>query len=136
MGVAFALAREAGARESARILALRERLWAGIRHLPGVRLNGSALVRVAGNLNICFTGIENGVLLAALHELALSTASACVSAKARSSYVLRALGLSTADIQSSIRLSLGRFTTSEEVERAISIFCREIPRLLSQQGIL
>ena len=129
MGAAFAIALSEGPAEQEQILIWRNRLWAGICHLPGVTLNGSASARVAGNLNICFEGIENSTLLAALHELALSTASACVSAKAKSSYVLRALGLSPSAIQSSIRLSLGRFTTVAEIDEAIAIFCREIPLL-------
>jgi cysteine desulfurase len=132
MGCAFALAQQEGLAEQQRIVALRERLWSGICHLPGIVLNGSASARVAGNLNLRFNGIENTDLLVALRALALSTASACVSAKARTSYVLQALGLSTSAIQSSIRLSLGRFTTLEQVDEAIAIFCREIPRLLNQ----
>ena len=129
MGEAFALAGEVRLDEQAHILRLREQLWAGIKHLPGIALNGSWTHRVAGNLNVRFHDLENKALLCALRELALSTTSACVSAKAQPSYVLRALGLSAALAQSSIRLSLGRFTTEEDVQRAIVIFCHQIPLL-------
>lgn len=121
MGAAFALAERLRVDEQASILSLRQRLWDGIKHLPGIRLNGCEQARVAGNLNISFQGIDGASLLTALHELAVSTTSACMSAQGHPSYVLQALGLSPELANSSIRLSLGRYTTPNEVERAILI---------------
>jgi len=114
-------------------LRFRKRLWDGIKHLPGIHLNGDITQRVAGNLNFSFTGIDGEVLLPALCELAVSTTSACSSASAQPSYVLRALGLSNELAKSSIRLSLGRFTTSEEIDEAIAIICRQIPLLITKK---
>ena len=127
MGEAFALGEATRLDEQACILRLREKLWAGIRHLPGIQLNGSTQQRIAGNLNFSVSGIDGAALLPALSELAVSTTSACSSASSQPSYVLRALGLSNELAHSSVRLSLGRFTTAEQVEEAIAIICRQIP---------
>ena len=129
MGEAFELADSLREVEQARILGFRNRLWDGIKHLPGIQLNGHAQQRISGNLNMSFKGLDGDSLLLALSELALSTASACSSASIQPSYVLRALGLTDEMAQSSIRLSMGRFTTKEEVERAIDIICSQIIRL-------
>jgi cysteine desulfurase len=131
MGEAFKRASFLYCEEQARILQLREQLWAGINHLPGIALNGSLTKRVSGNLNIRFEGLDNQALLIALHELALSTTSACAASKMKPSYVLKALGLNDASAQSSIRLSLGRFTSKDEIKRTIDIFCEQIPLLQS-----
>lgn len=124
MGAAFKLAQAVLVDEQDRILNLRERLWQGIQHRPGLSINGSLTERVAGNLNLCFEGRDNSDLLIALHPLALSTTSACVASKAKPSYVLKALGLSQKDVQSSLRLSLGRYTTDEDVTCAIDLIHR------------
>lgn len=129
MGAAFSLAQILFVEEQARILMLRNKLWRGIQQLPGIAINGSLSMRLSGNLNIRFQGIDNQDLLLALRALAFSTTSACVASRAQPSYVLRALGLNEMDAQSSIRLSFGRFTTEEEIERAIAIFCHQIPML-------
>lgn len=129
MGEAFALSNKVYVDEQARILHLRQKLWNGIKHLPGISLNGHQQQRIAGNLNFSFQGIDGDSLLAALEALAVSTTSACASAILQSSYVLRALGLSDDLAHSSIRLSLGRFTTDEQVEQAIEIICHQIARL-------
>lgn len=121
MGEAFALACALREDEQARILSLRKRLWDGIKHLSGIQLNGSEQQRVAGNLNVSFSDIDGALLLPALHALAVSTTSACMSAHAQPSYVLQALGLSRALAHRSIRLSLGRFTTDDDVQQAILI---------------
>ena len=121
MGAAFALAQSLRFEEQARILLLRQQLWDGIKRVPGIQLNGSEQQRIAGNLNVSFSGMDGSMLLPALHELAVSTTSACLSARSQPSYVLRALGLSDALAYSSIRLSLGRFTTQDDVQQAISI---------------
>ena len=131
MGEAFALTESLRIEEQAGILKLRERLWDGIKHLPGIQLNGCPLKRIAGNINMSFSGIDGEALLPALSPLALSTSSACFSSSSHPSYVLKAIGLSDDLAKSSIRLSIGRFTTAEDVDQAIDIFCKQIPQLLS-----
>jgi cysteine desulfurase len=126
MGEAFALGEAGRLDEQPRLLRLRQKLWDGISDLPGICLNGSADKRIAGNLNFSFSGIDGGALLPALSELAVSTTSACSSASLQPSYVLCALGLSKELAQSAVRLSMGRFTTEEQVDRAVAIICRQI----------
>lgn len=126
MGEAFAIAERELVKEQAKLLYLRQKLWNGISHIKGIHLNGSVEHRIAGNLNFSFSGIDGSTLLPALSELAVSTTAACSSASFQPSYVLCALGLSKELAQSSIRLSLGRFTTEEQVERAITIICQSI----------
>src|SRR5690606_25988825 len=92
-----------------------ERLRAG---LDGVFVNGDLERRLPGNLNLGFAGADADGLLAALPELAISTGSACASARAERSHVLRALGLSEAELRASVRIGFGRFTTPEEVDAA------------------
>ena len=132
MGEAFALSEALRIEEQPRILKLRQHLWEGISHLPGIQLNGSTVLRIAGNLNVSFKHIDGAELIPALSELAVSSASACASASLQPSYVLRALGLSSDLAQSSIRLSMGRFTSTEDIEKAIAIIGREIPKLTSK----
>ncbi len=129
MGEAFALAEGVREEEQSRLLKYRQRLWDGIKHLPGIQLNGDKQQRIAGNLNISFAGLDGDSLLLALNELALSTTSACTSASIQPSYVLRELGLSDDLAQSTIRLSMGRFTKEEEVEHAIRVICTQVTRL-------
>lgn len=129
MGEAFAIAEAEREQEQASILALRQQLWDAIKHLPGIHLNGHEQQRVAGNLNLCFAGVDGDSLLLALRELAISTTSACSAASLQPSYVLRALGLDDELAYSSIRLSIGRFTTPEEVKRTIDIICHQINRM-------
>lgn len=129
MGAAFALAEGIREEEQARILAYRTRLWDGVKHLPGVTLNGHKHKRVAGNLNITFSGLDGDSLLLALRELAISMTSACSSASSQPSYVLKALGLSPQLANSSIRLAVGRFTQAEQIDQVIAIMCREVSRL-------
>lgn len=129
MGLAFEIAENNRVEEQARILSFRNHLWQSIKHLPGIRLNGHEQKRIAGNLNISFIGLEGDSLLLALRELAISTTSACSSASIQPSYVLRALGLSEEAAFSSLRISLGRFTKEEQVERAIAIICHQVTRL-------
>ena len=129
MGEAFALAEAMRVDEQSRLLLLRQRLWEGVRHLPGIHVNGSLEQRIAGNLNVSFSGIDGADLLPALSELAISTTSACSSASLKPSYVLRALGVSPELAHSSIRLSIGRYTTAEQVEATIAIICRQMSTL-------
>ena len=134
LGEAMALSEALRLDEQTRILCLRQRLWDGIKSIPGIRLNGNEQVRIAGNLNVSFAGIDGGMLLPALHGLAVSTASACLSARTQSSYVLRALGVSPLLAQGSIRLSLGRFTTDEDVQQAIAMIQEVIQSMLFNKG--
>ncbi|PHQ58449.1 MAG: IscS subfamily cysteine desulfurase [Porticoccus sp.] len=120
MGEAFRIAREEMAEENKRVLALRNRLWDGIRDLDEVYLNGSMQHRIAGNLNVSFAFVEGESLIMALKDLAVSSGSACTSASLEPSYVLRALGLDDELAHSSIRFSIGRFTTAEEIDYAIA----------------
>lgn len=129
MGEAFALSMADQEEEQARILAYRTQLWDGIKDIPGASLNGDEQKRIAGNLNVSFSGLEGDSLLLALHELAISTASACSSASIQPSYVLRALGVSSELAQSTLRISIGRFTTEEEIEKAVDIIRNQIKRL-------
>lgn len=129
MGEAFRLAAAEQAEEAARLRTLRERLWQGIVGLGGVHLNGDPERRVAGVLNVSFEGVEGESLLFALRELAVSSGSACTSASREASYVLRALGRDDQLAQSSLRFSLGRFSTVEEVDFAIGAVRDQVNRL-------
>ena len=129
MGAAFVLGEKERALEQERLLGLRCKLWDGIRHIPGIHLNGSLEHRIAGNLNMSFEGLEGDALLIALSELALSSTSACSSASGAPSHVLKALGLNNALAHSAIRLSLGRFTTMADVQKAIEVISKQLPEL-------
>ncbi|NHA15632.1 IscS subfamily cysteine desulfurase [Thioalkalivibrio sp. XN279] len=131
MGEAFRIATAEQAAEAARLVQLRRRLWDGIASLGGVHLNGDPERRVAGILNVCFEGVEGESLLFALRELAVSSGSACTSASREASYVLRALGRDDQLAQSSLRFSVGRFTTAEDVDRAAAIVRTQVQRLRS-----
>ena len=119
MGEAFRIAREELAVESARISGLRDRLWSGISDMEEVYLNGSQESHVSGILNVSFAFVEGESLIMALRDLAVSSGSACTSASLEPSYVLRALGLNDEMAHSSIRFSIGRFTTEEDIDKAI-----------------
>lgn len=129
MGEAFAIVEADRIPEQTRILNLRKQLWDGIRHLPAIKLNGHEHRRIAGNLNVSFVGLNGDSLLFALSELAISTTSACSSASIQPSYVLRAIGLTDTEAQSTIRLSIGRFTSEVQIKKAIDIICTQVSRL-------
>ena len=129
MGEAFALAGSQMQAENQRISALRDQLLAGLAGLDGVSFNGSTEHRVPHNLNLAFAGVDGELLLLALRDLALSTGSACTSASVEPSYVLRAIGLPDNLAHSSIRLSLGRFSTEDEVQHAAEVLCKAVDRL-------
>ncbi|HAT8888658.1 TPA: IscS subfamily cysteine desulfurase [Legionella pneumophila subsp. pneumophila] len=129
MGEAFAIAETDRIPEQTRILNLRKQLWDGIRHLPAIKLNGHEHRRIAGNLNVSFVGLNGDSLLFALSELAISTTSACSSASIQPSYVLRAIGLTDTEAQSTIRLSIGRFTSEVQIKKAIDVICTQVSRL-------
>jgi len=115
--------------EPERLVRLRERLWKGISGLRGVYLNGAGAERIPDILSVSFDGVEGESLVAGLPELALATGSACGSATGESSYVLRALGRSSALAQSTLRFSFGRETGEADIERAVSAVRREVGRL-------
>lgn len=129
MGAAFQMAYTYLEEEQARLLALRDALWAGIGHLPGIQLNGHSEQRVAGNLNVSFKGLDGLDLLPYLSPLALSTSSACQSASVEGSAVLRAIGVSRENALSAIRIALGRYTTQLDVDYAIKVIVDAITQL-------
>jgi cysteine desulfurase len=129
LGAACAQAKKLQPSEAERLAALRDRLWAGIAGLGGVHLNGEGASRLPGLLNVSFEGVEGESLVMSLQELAISTGSACNSSSAEPSYVLRALGRDTQLAQSSLRFSLGRFSTITDVDLAIDAVSREVLRL-------
>ena len=129
MGAAFRLAAEEHAAEGIRLAGLRRRLWEGLRGLGGVWINGDPERRIPGLLNVSFEGVEGESLLFALRDLAVSSGSACTSASRESSYVLRAIGRDDQLAQSSIRFSLGRFSTEEDVDFAIRRVRDQVQRL-------
>jgi len=129
MGEAFRLAREEMAAEKERVLALRRRLWDGLKDMEQVFLNGDEEHRVAGNLNLSFAFVEGESLIMALKGLAVSSGSACTSASLEPSYVLRALGREDELAHSSLRFTLGRFTTEEDVDYAVAKIREQVGRL-------
>ncbi|ABM03149.1 cysteine desulfurase IscS [Psychromonas ingrahamii 37] len=129
MGEAFRIAKEEMASDEVRILALRTRLLNGVNDMEEVYVNGSLENRIAGNINISFNYVEGESLVMALKDLAVSSGSACTSASLEPSYVLRAIGRDDELAHSSIRFSIGRFTTEEEIDYAINIIRKNIGRL-------
>ena len=129
MGEAFRIAREEMVEESERILRLRNRLVDGFKDMEEVYVNGDLAHRIPGNINISFNFVEGESLIMALKDLAVSSGSACTSASLEPSYVLRALGRNDELAHSSIRFSIGRFTTEEDIDRAIQLVRDNIDRL-------
>ena len=129
MGEAFELARTSMGTENERIRLLRERLHSGFADLEQVVLNGDLTRRVPHNLNLSFNHVEGESLLMAIKEIAVSSGSACTSASLEPSYVLRALGRSDELAHSSIRFTLGRFTSVEEIDFAIDLVKQKVGKL-------
>ena len=129
MGEAFRIAQEEMSSDNERIRALRDQLWSGLSEIPEVYLNGDMHRRVPHNLNVSFNFIEGESLIMAIKEVAVSSGSACTSASLEPSYVLRALGRSDELAHSSIRFTVGRFTTREEVDYTINLLRRKVTRL-------
>jgi cysteine desulfurase len=129
MGEAFRIARIEMVEENMRIRALRDRLLAGLKDIEEVYVNGDMDDRVPHNLNISFNYVEGESMLMALKDLAISSGSACTSASLEPSYVLRALGRNDELAHSSIRFTLGRFTTEEEVDFTIKLVKEKIAKL-------
>ncbi|MCO6412340.1 MAG: IscS subfamily cysteine desulfurase [Thiogranum sp.] len=129
MGEAFRLAGAEMTADNERILALRNRLLEGFRDIEEVYINGELDHRVAGNLNVSFNFVEGESLIMALKDLAVSSGSACTSASLEPSYVLRALGRNDELAHSSIRFTIGRFTTQEEIDYTIQLVKSKIGKL-------
>ena len=129
MGEAFRIAREEMAEENARIGRLRDRLLKGLSDIECVYVNGDLEHRVPHNLNISFAYVEGESLLMAIKDLAVSSGSACTSASLEPSYVLRALGRDDELAHSSIRFTIGRFNTEEEIDYAIDLLHQKIGKL-------
>ena len=129
MGEAFRLAREEMGTENERIRMLRDRLWNGLSEIEEVYLNGDMDQRVPHNLNVSFNYVEGESLIMAIKELAVSSGSACTSASLEPSYVLRALGRNDELAHSSIRFTLGRFTTEKEVDFAVELIKSRVGKL-------
>jgi cysteine desulfurase len=129
MGEAFRLAKEEMAADNERIRMLRDKLLNGLKPIEEIYINGDMQQRVPHNLNISFNYVEGESLIMALKDLAVSSGSACTSASLEPSYVLRALGRSDELAHSSIRFSLGRFTTEEEIDFALAQISKNIGKL-------
>lgn len=129
MGTAYALAKEAIAIEIPRLTALRDRLWKGLQTIEAVSLNGDLAYAVPNILNVSFNFVEGESLIMAIKDLAVSSGSACTSASLEPSYVLRALGREDELAHSSIRFSIGRFTTEAEIDYAITLLREQVAKL-------
>ncbi|MFN9481058.1 MAG: IscS subfamily cysteine desulfurase [Betaproteobacteria bacterium] len=129
IGEAFRLARLEMPTEIERIRMLRDRLWRGLTQIEEVYVNGDMTQRVAHNLNMSFNFVEGESLIMAVKDIAVSSGSACTSASLEPSYVLRALGRSDELAHSSIRFTLGRFTTEQEVDYAVELLQRKVAKL-------
>ena len=129
MGEAFAIAKAEMKEEHARTLKLRQRLYAGFSDMEEVVVNGDLDQRIAGNLNISFNYVEGESLMMAISDVAVSSGSACTSSSLEPSYVLRALGLSDELAHSSIRFSVGRYTTEKDVDDAITLVREKVEKL-------
>jgi len=129
MGEAFRIAREEMAAENARIKKLRDKLWAGLSVIEEAYLNGDLDQRVPHNLNVSFNFVEGESLMMAVKDLAVSSGSACTSASLEPSYVLKAIGREDELAHSSIRFSIGRYTTEEDVDYAVNLIKDKIGKL-------
>lgn len=129
MGAAFALSESLRLVEQARILELRNYLWSQLQTIPGIHCNGSMETRIAGNLNFSIAGIDGEQLLPALHRLTVSSMTACAAQSIHPSYVLRALGVEDSLAKSSLRISIGRFTSLEDIKATIHILQEVISNL-------
>jgi cysteine desulfurase len=128
-GEAARLAKLEMAADNERIRALRDRLWKGLSELEEVYVNGDMERRVPGNLNVSFNFVEGESLIMAIKDIAVSSGSACTSASLEPSFVLRALGRSDELAHSSIRFTLGKYTTAEEIDYAIDLLKRKVNKL-------
>jgi cysteine desulfurase len=128
-GEAARLAKLEMASENERVRALRDKLWKSIRDMEEVYVNGDLERRIPHNLNVSFNFVEGESLIMAVKDIAVSSGSACTSASLEPSYVLRALGRNDELAHSSVRITLGRFTTEEEVDYAAGLIRRKVEKL-------
>jgi cysteine desulfurase len=129
MGEAFRISREEMATENERIRALRDKLYKGLSELEETVVNGDMEHRIPGNLNISFAYVEGESLMMAIKDVAVSSGSACTSASLEPSYVLKALGRNDELAHSSIRFTIGRFTTEEEIDYTIELVKQQVTKL-------
>jgi cysteine desulfurase len=129
MGEAFRIAKEEMAAENARVLALRDRLWTGLQGIEQIFLNGDMARRIPHNLNVSFNYVEGESLIMGIKGIAVSSGSACTSASLEPSYVLRALGRSDELAHSSLRMTIGRFTTEEEIDYVVNTLKERVAKL-------
>ena len=129
MGEAFRIAYEEMAEDDARIRVLRDRLWNSLSDMEEVYLNGDMDQRISGNLNVSFNYVEGESLIMALKDMAVSSGSACTSSSLEPSYVLRALGRNDELAHSSIRFTIGRFTTEEEIDYVAALLREKVDKL-------
>ena len=134
-GEACAIAAVEREEEASRLATLRDRLHAGIRDaLAGVSLNGHPTLRLPGNLNLSFSGVDGEALMMGMTEVAVSSGAACTSARPEPSHVLRAMGLDEIASRASLRFGLGRFTTAAEIDFAVGAVARVVARLREAGG--
>jgi len=129
LGEAFRIAKAEMSADNERIRSLRDRLWNGIRGMEEIYVNGDLQSRIPHNLNVSFNFVEGESLIMAIKDVAVSSGSACTSASLEPSYVLRALGRSDELAHSSIRFTIGRFTTVEEIDYTIDLLLKKIGKL-------
>lgn len=133
LGKAAVIAQEHRQEDTARIQKLTDKLYAGIQKIEGTVLHGDKKQRIAGNLNIGFDGIDGGVLLSSLYDIAISSGSACTAASLEPSYVLQALGVDEKLAGASFRFGIGRFTTEGEIDLAIDILAKNVEKIRSKK---
>ena len=129
MGEAFKIAKEEMVEDNKRILGLRNKLWDGVKDMEEIYLNGDLDQRIPGNLNVSFNFIEGESLMMAMKDVAVSSGSACTSASLEPSYVLRALGRDDELAHSSIRMTIGKYTTGEDIEFVLKIIKTNVKKL-------
>ena len=129
MGEAFKIAKEEMVEDNKRILGLRNKLWDGIKDMEEIYLNGDLDQRIPGNLNVSFNFIEGESLMMAMKDVAVSSGSACTSSSLEPSYVLRALGRDDELAHSSIRMTIGKYTTGEDIEFVLKIIKTNVKKL-------
>ncbi|QHG92582.1 IscS subfamily cysteine desulfurase [Coxiella endosymbiont of Amblyomma sculptum] len=135
MGVAFSLAQKRMFQDTKKIIRLKNRLWSGLSQIDGVQLNAETAPCIPGCLNIRFDGIESESLMVRLQKIAISGGSACDSANPNPSYVLLAMGLGREEAYNSVRISLGRLTTEEEIDNTISHIAEQLCHLRRMPSI-
>jgi cysteine desulfurase len=129
MGEAFRIAKLEMEKDAQHIIALRDRLWNGIKDIEEIYINGDMDHHVPGIFNVSFNYVEGESLIMALKDMAVSSGSACTSASLEPSYVLRALGMSDELAHSSIRFSIGRFTTEQDIDHVVGQIHNAIAKL-------